>query len=81
MISTDETGSSIVFHVIIYCQNEIPLETLSVESFLVSCIMKLSVIGAISLVPVGILKIIGKLLTQIQNHGARKALKHHGCWF
>nr|ACN27024.1 unknown [Zea mays] len=28
-----------------------PLETLSVESFLVSCIMKLSVIGAISLVP------------------------------
>jgi len=54
MISTDETGSSSVFQVIIYCQHEIPLETLSVESFLVSCIMKLSVIGAISVVPVGI---------------------------
>jgi len=51
-----------VFQAIIYCQTEIPLETLSVESFLVSCIMELSVIGAISLVPVGI-EIIDKLLT------------------
>jgi hypothetical protein len=33
-------------------QTEILLETLSVESFLVSCIMKLSVTGAISLDPV-----------------------------
>jgi hypothetical protein len=43
-----------VFQAIIYYQTEIPLETLSVEGFLVSCITKLSVVGAILLVPIGI---------------------------
>jgi len=52
MISVDKIGSSSVLQVIMQYQTEIPLETLSAESFLVSCIMKLSVTGAISLDPV-----------------------------
>jgi hypothetical protein len=68
-----------VFQEIIYFQTEIPLETLSVESFLVSCIMKLSVIGAISLVPVGI-EIIDKLLTTNTKPWCQEGTQQCGDW-
>lgn len=49
MINIDTTGSSRVLQAIILL---LPLETLSVESFLASCIMTFSVTGAISFDPV-----------------------------